>query len=658
MSLSASDNRHLGVSPFGTVFNNGYSLDLGLDQTGVFSKSARKTTNKGLKALANFSGIDKMDEKLAVLFGTKSDTGRMGSDKNSRTLDFSLSDIKKVGIAHPKQTEQKFDYWRVGWDGVNANTTFKFNKGQTLEFQMTIGGQPISFFNSGCDYTVKVSVNVPNIDTFDICSELGDVCDPVDCREHTLRLVKDLNEYWLPGGQKLSDYFDIYPIFSAPASNATPVAYTQWTLDYCGFGGLNELSAVSAQYPGAKVERDTMTDKFVMILPDGETPDPFVQTRASILKGCEDCPAGYEEIEEGVVYAVAMEDDGVTQAAKVQALPGAVANSAVKTGQDFGVGHYVVVLDNELTETEEATFVAANPTSVIKFVGTKAAFCADDTTTTTAWVEGGTFNASQVKYRILVPNDCNGSRLTDIQDAYPDLTITQVQNVNCVSVFETTVETDPSDFEGCNPAIVQQMFKAEAPKPFGINQYWFPYVATPVTTATNCGFEIKAKPVVLSADECLVEELPFIMTSARIHSISGGYPVDYSMNTIVPVGTWRVLQLERAQDLDNLGGHLRGWEQRGRFYFQDEKPYRKVIERQLTGTYSRLDNLTQYSDLFFTIEKSNKAGMNDKAYTYITYHILVPYGRTTDLESLYRSMAGAAGVPFYGGDPTALPVTP
>ena len=647
MAHTSSNNHHIGVSPFGTVFKEGYSLDLGIDQAGIFSKSPRKTTQKGLKALANFAGIDKTSEKLALLFGTKPDSGRMGSDKNSRTLDFSLSDIKQVGISHPKQTEQKFDYWRVGWDGVNAATTFKFNKGQTLEFQMTIGGQPVSFFNSGCDYTVKVSVNIPNIETLDVCTELGDVCDPVDCREHTLALVKNLNEYWLPGGQVLSDYFDIYPIFSAPTANATPVAYTQWELEYCGFGGLNELSAVSAQYPEAKVERDTMTDKFVMVLPDGETPAPFVQTRASILKGCEDCPAGYDEIAEGVVYAVAIEDDGVTQVAKVQALPGAVADSAVKTGQDFGVGHYVVVLDNELTEAEEATFITANPTSIIKFVGAKSAFCADDTETTTAWVEGGTFNASQVTYRILVPDDCNGTRLAEIQSRYPGLTITQVgTSTNCVSVFQTTVETDPSDFKGCSQAIIQQMFNSEAPKPFGIGQYWFPYVVPGTPVATNCGFEIKAKPVVLSADECLIEELPFIMTSARIHSISGGYPVDYSMNTIVPVGTWRILQLERAQDLDNLGGNLRGWEQRGRFYFQDEKPYRKVIERQLTGTHSRLDNLTQYSDLFFTIEKSNKAGMNSKEYSYLTYHILVPYGRTTDLEAVYQSMAGAAGVSF------------
>ena len=648
MALHSSDNRHLGVSPFGTIMNDGYSLDLGLDQAGIFSKSPRKTTQKGLKALSNFAGIDKELEKLAILYGTRKDTGRMGSDKNSRTVDFTLNEIKKVGISHPKQTEQKFDYWRVGWNGVNPETSFKFNKGQTLEFQMTIGGTPVSFFNSDCVYTVKVPVNVPNIESLSVCEELGDVCDPVDCREHTLSMVKALNEYYLPGGQLLSNYFDIYPIFSTPSNPATPIVYKQWCLEYCGFGGIHELSAVSAQYPGHKVTRDTMTDKFVLFAPADYTPPAFVQTKASILKGCADCPDGYDLIPDGFVYAVALEDDGVDKKADIQALPGAIAGSAVKTGQDFGVGHYVVVVSTELTQAQEATFITANPTATLLFVGTKKAFCENDDQLTHTWVECGQCEATRTTYRILVPDDCHGSRFEEIKAAYPDLTITQVgTSTNCVSQYETTVMTDFSCSEGCSPAIIQQVFKSEAPHAFGINRYWFP--VPPATTpdfTISCGFEVKAKPVVLSASECTIEELPFIMTSARIISISGGYPIDYSLNTIPPVGTWAILQLERAQDLDNLGGNLRGWEQRGRFYFQNEKPYRSVIERELTGTQTRLDNLTQYSDIFVTIEGSNKAGINSKEYTYITYHILVPYGRTTELEKAFQELAGAAGVPF------------
>lgn len=648
MALHGSDNRHLGVSPFGTVMTQGYSLDLALDQVGIFSKSARKTTQKGLKALNTFNGIDKLSEKLAILFGTKKDTGRMGSDKNSRTMDFTLSEVKKVGIAHPKQTEQKFDYWRVGWNGVNDETTLKFNKGQTLEFSMAICGTPITFFNSSSNYVVKAYVNIPNIDSVSICDELGDVCDPVDCRQHTLKLVKDLNEYYLPGGQLLSNYFDIYPIFSEPVNPTTPIVYKQWTLEYCGFGGLHELSAVSAQYPGVKVTRDTMSGKFVLFAPENYTPEDFVQTKASILKGCEDCPTGYDLIPEGFVYAVALEDDGANQTSVVQALPNAVSGSAVKTGQDFGTGHYVVVLSQELTQAQETTFVTANPTSVLKFVGSKSAFCTNDEETTSAWVEGGECEATTTTYRILVPDDCNGSKLAEIQSYYPDLTITQVgTSVNCVSQFQTTVMTDFSCKEGCNPAIIEQIFNSEAPRRFGMNSYWFPVTPTSAYDPDlKCGFEIKAKPIVMSPNECTIEELPFIMTSARIESIAGGYPIDYSLNSIVPVGTWSVLQLERAQDLDNLGGHLRGWEQRGRFYFQDEKPYRSVVERALTGSQTRLENLTQYSDLFVTIEGSNKAGMNSKEYKYMTYHILVPYGITTQLETAFQKLAGAAGVEF------------
>ena len=264
MSLHGSDVRHLGVSPSGAVMTSGYSLDLPLDTLGIFSKDILKVKKNGLKAINDFKDIAK-DELLSVMFGTKKDTGRMGSDKNARTLDFSLKNVKKVGIAHPRQKEQKVDYWRVGWDGVEDSTSLKFHRGQTLEFQMTIGGIAATFFNNTDTYTVRTLVNVPNDELETICDSLGSPCEPVDCREHTLSMVKRLNDYDLPGGQKLSQFFDIYPIFDTPTDNTTPVEYKQMCLEYCGFGGEHELSMVSAQYPGVEIKRDTLTDKFVMI---------------------------------------------------------------------------------------------------------------------------------------------------------------------------------------------------------------------------------------------------------------------------------------------------------------------------------------------------------------------------------------------------------
>lgn len=645
MSLHGSDVRHLGVSPSGAVMTSGYSLDLPLDTLGIFSKDKLKVKKNGLKALSTFSDISK-DELLSVMFGTKKDTGRMGSDKNARTLDFSLKNVKKVGIAHPKQKEQKVDYWRVGWDGVEDSTSFKFHRGQTLEFQMTIGGIAATFFNNTDTYTVRTLINVPNDELETICDSLGSPCDPVDCREHTLSMVKRLNDYDLPGGQKLSQFFDIYPIFDTPTANATPVAYKQMCLEYCGFGGEHELSMVSAQYPGVDIKRDTFTDKFVMTVPAAYNPAPYSQTIGSVLVGCEECPANTELVETAFVYGVALSDEGANLSTTVAGLSLNVIE-AVKTGSDFGVGHYLVSFTSELTSAEITAFKTANPTALVKFLGEKEAFCQSTAAPVThAWVECGTFTASTAKYRIMVADDCNGTRLADIQEAYPDLTITQVLNQNCVSVFETTVTTDFSYSEGCNQAIVQQVFSSEAPVRFGMNDYWYPYTTPTVSTDTKCGFEIKAKPIVLNPSEYTLDELPFVMTSTRIISLSGGYPIDYSMNAIVPKGTWRVLQLERAQDLDNLGGNLREWEQKGRFYFLDEKPYRSYVERDLTGSKSRLNGLQQYSDIFFTIEKDNKAGINSKEYSYITYHVLVPYGRTDNMEQLFQKLAGSAGIDF------------
>ena len=43
---------------------------------------------------------------------------------------------------------------------------------------------------------------------------------------------------------------------------------------------------------------------------------------------------------------------------------------------------------------------------------------------------------------------------------------------------------------------------------------------------------------------------------------------------------------------------------------------------------------------------SNKAGINSKEYTYITYHVYVPFGKTSDMEKVLQKLSGAAGVPF------------
>ena len=96
----------------------------------------------------------------------------------------------------------------------------------------------------------------------------------------------------------------------------------------------------------------------------------------------------------------------------------------------------------------------------------------------------------------------------------------------------------------------------------------------------------------------------------------------------------------------NLGGNLREWEKNGNMYFHNEKPFNDVITRAMTGTQTKLEGLTQYSEVFLEVEREKTSGILEKSYDMIRYRIMVPYGRTTELEKKFRLLAGAAGVPF------------
>lgn len=644
MALHSSDNR-VQVLPNGEVMVDGYSFDLALDQLGIFS--TKQKSKNGLKAITDFKGVDKNLEKLKMLVGSNDEIGVSGTNKNSSSVHFTLKDVVKSGIAYPKQKEQKVDYWRVGWDGLNDDTNIKFYEGQETEFQMTSEGMPVTFFNSTDTYTVKVPIIIPGAK--DECGVEGSYnCKPVSCKEHTINLVKSLNNYELPTGRKLSELFDIYPILSTPSVVTEKVTYKYWELEYCGSGGRDELGKVQAQYPGTKVVKDTMSDKLVMFAISTYTPVDYTVTKKDILKGCDTCPAGYTEVADGLLYSVILEDDGADKAVDVLAIStNAVAGSAVKTGQNFGIGYYLVTLTKELTDVEKSAFITANPTATTLALGTKSAHCTNATTVAFKWVATTTCDATTEEYEIMLADDCEGDKLADLQKHYPDLVITKGTSANCLSTYKTKVVTDFSCNDGCSTAIVEQVFTSEAPKPYGINNFWSPVIVTGVEDlAIKCGFEIKAKTVIINPKECVIDKLPFIMTSTRVFSISGGYMIDHTLTSRRVDRTFNVVQIDRAQDLDNLGGNLRGWEKRGNIYFKNEQYSSNPIERDIKGTQSKLDGLVQYALAFVEVEQAVKAGINEREYTNITYGFLVPYGNTKKIEDVFKSLASSAGVPF------------
>lgn len=637
MGLHGSDNRHF-VTPSGRTAAAGQkSYQLAVDQIGLFPVTSTA-------AVTNLNNVHKRTE-FVFRQGKAKIEGRTSGTKASSTVPFMLSNVEKVTIGYPRITEQKFDYFRVGWNGDSndTETSFKFRAGDTWNFAITLGGDPITYVNQNGCFTAQINVAVPPAPYSD-CGTPGDPCAIVDCKEQTLQMVDQILNFPLPTGEKLSKFLEVVPIMDVVDTVST-TSYTYHCLEYCGFGDANELAFVQAQYPNYDIHRDTLTGKFVLIAPTADVIANYTSTLPSLIKGCEDCPAGYTAVPEAFVYAIQIEDNGVNESVDVQAISlNTVAASAVRVSSDFGTGYYTVQTTAELTPAEEAAFIVAFPTAMINLLGTTAAVCSNATVTSTAWTACGTCVASQEVYRIMVPDDCNGSRLSELAAAYPNLSIDLVSSENCVSIYETVVATDLNCDEGCSQAIVQLHFNSEAPAPFAIGASWYHVPAVVAANADRkCGIEVKAKPFIINASECMINELPFMATSVRIKSISGGYTLDHSINSFRSINNpVAVLRLDRAQDLDNLGGDLRAFEQMGKFYFENQPMRDSAFSRALTGTQTRLEGLSQYVDASITVSDVRKTGMNSATSNSITYHFLVPVGRSAAIEDLLKEIAGKA----------------
>jgi len=327
---------------------------------------------------------------------------------------FKLNDVVNIRANFPKFTKQTVDDLLVGFDGINDSTKISLAEGQTTVMDVILSGDHVGFLTGECQHVIKVHFG----------KEVGENDEDV-----FKRVVKVLKEKTLPTGIPITDLIDIKLVNSENLPLAG-TSYTFSTLNLTDDGTSNALALVQAQYPSYKVHRTNRTglvSEYTILHPSTVSLTAYTTTIPVYLKDCESCAAGYSEVSQGIIYNVQIEDDGTDLSTTVDNLPGTVSGSVVKIGQKSGVGTYTVVLDDELTDAEIATYVAtagAQSTAIITLVGDVKTVCYDNTTATTSWVAGTTCKASVENYKIqLKDDDCDGSRLTELQAAYPSLTI-------------------------------------------------------------------------------------------------------------------------------------------------------------------------------------------------------------------------------------------
>ncbi len=429
----------------GSVRTSGGSNLLAKGQLALVNNSI--TTRDGVGIVATTAGAPKDEKIFELRTGIKAiDVNRSRNNFSESTKPFSLEEVVKLSVSAPKETEQRFDEVIVGYDGFDPSTSFKFKPEDSyFRLSLKIDGGALEYRGgaTNCEM-VSVNIQVPNCDPFDNC-ETCDGCANYDCTAIVDEAIEMLKRKQLTGGMTVDEVVEITPVYSCREDVAL-VPYQTYTLEVCDTGSDGAESLVASQYDFdvKRVNRTGSNSTYQVILPvSAGAPDEYEQTLASVIKGCEDCPAGYDPAVGGYLYAFTIEDDGVDLKAKFSGLANYVTGSVLKSGNNNGVGYYTAILSTPMTEVQKAALLAGavpNNTITISLLGNVSDMCANGTVTDIAWTAGEVCNATAHTYSIVLPdNKCGEDRLEELQLAYPLMTDLAISDSSTLEELEVTL---------------------------------------------------------------------------------------------------------------------------------------------------------------------------------------------------------------------------
>ena len=628
----------------GAVMTNGFSLNLVKGQFGIFD--TQSTSVNGTKAVSSFNGKPNAIYELKL---GKSDlpVTRSQNNKSFSSFPFKVSQVLDLQVSVPESTTQKVDEVIIGYNGIDDNTAMTFKKGQVKKIVLRLEGEAIGML--GYEYGVDIPVYID----VDACPVFGtdcadcDPCENVDCLPLVLEAVEKLKRHQLRGGTKVSDYVDITPVRECDTTpTETLTEYNFYCLEVCDTGDDSALALVQAQYPTLKVVRtgrDGAISKY-QVIKTNSVPADYEPTLPSIIKGCTACPVGYTEDAGGLIYAVTLEDDGIDESATIETLANASVGTAIKAdSQNAGVGYYTVVLTTELSDANFNTFIAANPTATITFVGSTASICNAPALDAISWTACGTCNVAERDFTIDLPDtECGNNRLAELQSAFPNLTISlEGTTGGCQTRYITTVPTNMV-CDDCD-AIFNDYFTADAPASFDGREWTA--VAVTASTGCKCGIKVKGKVLEVHPDECLRDTIGFVDSAVKIQ-ISGGHLTEVREGIGETVDNpFHVEYKSRYARRTHLGGNLWNDEDRSRVFFTGEQRHLDNVAKLLKGEESHLTSDKQYVDYAITIRRTHYSqSFSGTENETITYHILAEVGRHQAVEALLNSLATAANL--------------
>jgi len=302
-------------------------------------------------------------------------------------------------------------------------------------------------------------------------------------------------------------------------------------------------------------------------------------------------------------------------------------------------------------ENGVSTYTLLLPT--IAASGTPADFNAPDGSTI-SWTIGEEGSATTQEYTIQLTNNADGSnRLSELQGAYPELTIAVAQDGGndveggCQTVYTTTV-TSNVVFEECDP-IIREMFETEPPQDYE----FIPWSVATETYDENAlmGIYLEGMEVLNVPGEEIRDSVPFENTSTRI-SVAGGFRSSVFESFTEGTGDrFDVKLLQRAEDLENLGGNLWELEDENFNYFngysrhRNQDGHQNEFIKQLLGEESVLKPNAQYVVYILNVQpKNHSQGFAQQLEESFNYTVFVEKGKQSGVEALLNDLASNAGL--------------
>lgn len=531
-----------------------------------------------------------------------------------------LKDFKGVA-AHPGQQE----IVTVGWSGDAADTdTLSANPGEVKYLFLKLTGGPIDKKFSLQGVTRQYSYQAGTVDD-----------TSVDLAKMAEDLAKQINF-----DSNINTFVKACAIISPDSAFGAPTDTDyKFKLVVCDTRDGKALGDVQSQYPDDVVKRigvQGASSIYEIVRDANTTPDAFSTVDTALIPDCDECPTGYTLVDSGFAYKVVRSDAGSAGALTTVKSDYGIASgdeSGSRVNYEFGSSTYIIVSDTKIN--------SASGTDELTFLGDARASCVLTTPTEVPWEANGTLVKFEKTYKITVADDeCGEDRLTDLQAAFPSLTVSLVaeSSGDCVHSYETTIESAPVEDTCCS---VEDLIFVKPAAFEGIE--WEEVADASLDPAVKVGIRFEATYVGRVTNDATFQYFPQQEQEA-VHIQASEFDPNYHSAPDFAVSSWPVKKIQGFKLAVGTGVGVRKMEKDSLSYALRERSFDPVV-RELEQFEFQAKPDQFYDEYILDFDFSYKVGGWSEQYTDgYKLHVFFPQGQGKAFEAAINGYLASANI--------------